>query len=222
MTRLRAPTWLSFDDVADDHLSKPKPDTVDVASDLDQMLDEARAQGCLEGHARGMAQATADREELTRRTLDAIVAGMTGVEAGFHHATERAAEALGALLLATLSAMLPALCARHGPAEIATLAQAIVPALHRRPDVTFEVHPNILTALDAALSRLPMAHRRRMLLTPNDDIAPGDARLSWADGDATGHAQRDAAGTWARVQAVLADCGVAFHDIPIKQLERVT
>ena len=121
----RKPTWLSFDDIADDHA--PKPDTVETASDLDAMLEEARAQGMLEGHARGLAQSAADREDLTRRALDAIAGGMTGAEAGFHRTTERTAEALGAVLLESLSAMLPALCARHGAAEIAALAQAIVP-----------------------------------------------------------------------------------------------
>ena len=62
-----------------------------------------------------------------------------------------------------------------------------------------------------------------MLLTPAADLAPGDARLSWTDGDATGHAQRDAAATWARVRTVLAECGLAFLDTThIHQPERVT
>ncbi len=216
----RAPTWLSFDDAADDEPARPG--VVEAASDLDAMLEEARAQGVLEGHARGMARSSADREELTRRALDAIAGGMAGAEAGFHHATERAAGALGAVLLASLAAVLPALCARHGAAEIAAMAQAIAPALHRKPDVTVEVHPAILPALDAALAKMPVAHRRRMLLTPAAGLAPGDARLSWTDGDATGHAHRDAAATWARVQAVLAESGVAFHDTHINELERVT
>jgi len=214
------PHWFASEEFADAGApvaTRPDPalDTALGIGELDGLLEDARSRGFLDGHAAGLSQANADRADLARQAMAAVVAALADADAAHAASAERAADTLAGLLLGSLASVLPAWCARHGTEEIATLARAVVPALHRRPDVTIEIHPGVLAALDAALPTLPQALRRRMLLTPCDAIAPGDARLSWLDGDAVGTATRDAAATWARAMAVLAECGLAPVATPV-------
>lgn len=219
----RAPSWFAAEEFADVGAAptaarEPVPDT----AELDGLLDDARSSGFIEGHAHGLAQANADRADLAAKAMVAIVVAIADADAAHAASAERAADTLAGLLLGSLATVLPTLCAQHGAVEIAALARAVVPALHRRPDVTVKVNPGILDALDAALATMPLPLRRRMLLTPCDTTAPGDARLSWADGEAIGTATRDAAATWARAVAVLAECGfvpVPTHKPATRDLE---
>ena len=57
--------------------------------------------------------------------------------------------------------MLPALCARHGAAEVAALTRAVLPALAREPRVTIRVSPHVVAAVEQELARLdPELHGR--------------------------------------------------------------
>ena len=205
------PSWFAAEEFAPagaPRTATPR-DAALEAAELDALLEDARSSGFIEGHARGLALANADRAHVAAQAMAAIARAVADADTAHAASAERAADTLAGLLLGSLATVLPTLCAQHGAAEIAALARAVVPALHRRPDVTVEVNPGVLAALDVALATMPQPLRRRMLLTPCDTIAPGDARLSWVDGDAIGTATRDAAATWARAMAVLAESGFA-------------
>lgn len=160
----------------------------------------ARADAYAEGHRNGLAQAAADRAEVTRQMLGTIADRLDGAGAEAVRVAEESADALARLLLGTLATMLPALCARHGAAEVAALTRAVLPALAREPRVTIRLSPHVVRVVEQELDRLDPDLHARVSLSPTDTVAPGDARIAWQDGAAS----RDAAALWRKVAETLA------------------
>jgi flagellar assembly protein FliH len=160
----------------------------------------ARADAYAEGHRNGLAQAQADRAEVSRQMLGVIAGRLDATRAEAAQAVEEQADAVARLLLGTLATMLPALCARHGAGEVAALARAVLPALAREPRVTIRVSPHVLAAVEQELARLDPELHGLVSLVPTDAVAPGDVRIAWQDGAAV----RDAASLWREVAEALA------------------
>jgi flagellar assembly protein FliH len=163
-------------------------------------LAAARADAYAEGHRNGLAQAAADRAEVTRQMLGTIAERLDGAGAEAARVAEDSADAVARLLLGTLATMLPALCARHGAAEGAALTRAVLPALAREPRVTIRVSPHVVRVVEQELDRLDPELHARVSLAPADAVAPGDVRIAWQDGAAI----RDAAALWRKVAETLA------------------
>ena len=106
--------------------------------------------------------------------------------------------------MASLGALFPALCARHGGGEVAALARAVLPALDSEPRITIRVSPHVTTELAAELDRLDPELRARIVLVPTDAVPPGDVRIAWQDGIA----RRDGAALWAQVADTLSQYGL--------------
>lgn len=160
----------------------------------------ARAEAYAEGHRNGLAQAAADRAEITRQMLAAIAGHLDNARTEAARVAEESADTLARLLLGTLASMLPALCARHGAAEVAALARAVLPGLAREPRVTIRVSPLVARAVEQELDRLDPELHARISLSPTEAVAPGDVRIAWQDGAAI----RDAAALWRKVAETLA------------------
>jgi len=169
----------------------------------------ARAEAYAEGHRNGLAQAAADRAEVSRQMLATIADRLDGAAAEAARVAGESAEAVARLLLGTLAALLPALCARHGATEVAALARAVLPALARESRVTIRLSPHVVRAVEQELDRLDPELRACVALAPTDAVAPGDARIVWQDGTAI----RDAAALWRTVAETLAPLDLLAVDM---------
>ncbi len=207
--RARRPSILFAEDfdappgvtVLDDPPEESEPSAPPPAPAItDADLIAARAEAYAEGHRNGLAQAAADRAEVSRQMLATIAERLRGAGAEVARAADEQADAVARLLLGTLATMLPALCARHGAAEVAALTRAVLPALVREPRVTIRVSPHVAAAVEQELARLDPELHGRVALVPTDAVAPGDARIAWQDGAAV----RDAAALWRDVAEALA------------------
>ncbi len=184
-----------LDDPPDEPELPPPPPAITEADVI-----AARADAYAEGHRNGLAQAAADRAEVTRQMLGVIAERLHGARAEASQVAEQHADAVARLLMGTLATMLPALCARHGAAEVTSLTRAVLPALVREPRVTIRISPHVVSAVEQELARLDPELHGRVSLVPTDAVAPGDVRIAWQDGAAV----RDAASLWREVAAALA------------------
>jgi flagellar biosynthesis/type III secretory pathway protein FliH len=110
------------------------------------------------------------------------------------------AASIARLLIDSLDATFPALCARYGEAEVRSLVRIIVPALTQEPCITVRAHPRTAEAVAEEIARLDPELSTRVQTVACDAMAPGDVRVIWRNGVAT----RDATALWEQVVGVLA------------------
>ena len=115
-----------------------------------------------------------------------------------------AADSVAKCMLAALVACLPALCERHGPAELRALSRAVLPGLHDEAKIVVRIHPHVLPAMQDEVAALDFELAERIHLLPTEAVAPGDVRISWADGSVT----RDAGRTRHLIEDALATLGL--------------
>ncbi|CAH2600387.1 conserved protein of unknown function [Rhodovastum atsumiense] len=178
----------------------PPPPPAITAEDLAAAREEAYA----EGHRTGLAQAAADRAEITRQMLTLIAERLDGAQAEAGRVAAESAEAVARLLMGTLMTMLPALCARHGAAEVAAVVRAVLPALTREPRVTIRLSPHLVQDIERELAALDPELQGRVTLTASEAVPPGDVRITWHDGAAI----RDSASLLQAASAALAPLGL--------------
>lgn len=154
--------------------------------------DEAFAQGVAAGEA-------AMRDAIEARATAALASLHAGIDAARAEAravAEAAAHETARALFAALSAALPALSARHGEAEVARFAEALLPALADEAAVALHVAPDLAPTLAARF-----AGAARLEVLPDPALPPGDARLMWRQGCA----ERRLSAARAALDALLAD-----------------
>jgi flagellar biosynthesis/type III secretory pathway protein FliH len=175
-----------------------------------EAVETAREEAYAEGYSRGLSQAAQDRAEIARQLLASIAQRLADAETAACEAAEASAVAVAELLMNSLAALFPTLCARHGSGEVAALARIVLPALDREPRITLRVSPHVITDLDLELAQLDPDLRARITVIATDAAPPGDARITWQDGAAG----RDGAVLWAQIAATLSDYGLAAPEIP--------
>jgi flagellar assembly protein FliH len=186
-----------------------EPETI-APSFTQEALETAREAAYAEGYSRGLSQAAQDRAEIGGQLLAGIAQRLADAEAAAREAAEASALAVAELLINTLAALFPTLCARHGAGEVAALARTVLPALDREPRISLRVSPHVLPELEAELARLDPELRARIAVIATDAVAPGDIRIAWQDGGA----RRDGAALWAQIAATLAEYGLAAPELP--------
>lgn len=167
-------------------------------------LAEARAEAWAGGHAAGTAEANRTIAAKTQSLLEAIATALQDAKAAANAVAEHSVEAIARLLLDSLDKLFPALCERHGEAELCALVRTILPALMQQPTITVRLNPAHTPAVMRELDRLDPDLVERVRLVPVEAIATGDARVSWRDGSAS----RDTAALWQQVRAVLEPAGL--------------
>jgi flagellar biosynthesis/type III secretory pathway protein FliH len=153
-------------------------------------IERAYAQGVADGLARAADARAALTEHWTALCADRLRAA-TGELAEL---ADRQATALAAAVMELLMRTLPALCARHGAAEAAALTRQILPGLAREPHIAVRHHPRDGEAIAAALGALPEELSGAVSLAPSAQLASGDLRITWRDGQATRDTQALLAG----------------------------
>lgn len=185
----------------------PEPEIIApvfTAGDIAHARDAAFA----EGHAAGIAEAEAAELGRARHALATMAAQLGAASQDAALLAERAAEEIARLLLDTLTTLLPALCARHGEAELRAVIRAVLPALMREPAVTVRINPLLAPAVRDELGRLDPELAERVRLVPAETMPAGDVRVAWQDGAAV----RDTRAVWDQVAAALSEAGLLMHD----------
>ena len=176
-------------------------DPVFTAAELDAARDEGRAAGRIEAE-RGLAAARG-------HMLGLLATGVADAKDAAAAVVEAAAEGVAKCMLGALAACLPALCERHGADELRALARYVLPAMHDEPRITVRVNPHMIAAMQAEVAALDSEIAERVHLLPTDAIAPGDARISWAEGSAV----RDAGRARLAVEDALAALGLLEREV---------
>jgi flagellar assembly protein FliH len=172
-------------------------------------VDAARDAGWSEGREAGLAEAEAASAAIAREAIAAIAAQLGNAAEVAARIAEQAAEEIARLLLDALMTLLPALCARHGEAEVRDVLRAVLPPLTREASITVRVSPLIAAPVQDEIARLDPDLAERVRLVPTDTMAAGDVRVAWNDGAA----MRDTGAVWNEVAAVLSGLGLLVSDI---------
>jgi flagellar biosynthesis/type III secretory pathway protein FliH len=186
-----------LDDPAEE--AEPVPPPITQAD-----LTSAQEKSYAEGFENGLAQAAADRAEVTAQMLRQIAERISGAEAEARRVAEEAADALARLLFGALATMLPATCAQHGEAETLAAMRVLLPVLSHEPQIILRISPHVAEAVSAELDKMDPELAARISLTPTDAVAPGDVRINWQEGQAV----RDANALWRDIAETLAPLGL--------------
>lgn len=185
-------------DLSDAGLREPS-EPVYTANDL----ASARQEGFDAGHAAGMAAAAASRAAACAaaeiQALGILSAAMTDARREAARVTDQAADALARALIAAMAAVMPDLIKRSALNEVSAMLVHVLPGLSREPAVRVEVPAEIADSISARLASLPSEQRDVITLAGVESLRPGDARVSWA----SGQARRQPAEVWQSVLEAL-------------------
>jgi hypothetical protein len=151
------------------------------AIDVDALRAESFEAGINVARERADVQLTAAAAKLFE-----ALAGQLGESAEVARAhAETVADSVARVALGAVAALLPAACAKHGKAEVAALAGAILPGLIHAPHVAIRIHPAAADVLAPVIARLDPDMQGRVVIVPTETLAAGDLRISWQDGQAS-------------------------------------
>ncbi len=157
--------------------------------------------GFAAGHAAGRAGQGAQAKDALRL----IATELNTAREDLLRQAEHTAEELSRFLLTALGQAMPALCARHGAAEIAAIAAEVLPPLAGEPRVRVQVSPERAPDLRGLLATLDAEITDRLELTTVPELGPSDIIVRWRHGTA----RRDARAIWESILAILAPHGIA-------------
>ncbi len=198
---------------------EPEPEVIEPVFTVAEM-EAARAAAWREADERARAEVAAATETVARTALAAVGTQLAQAVAEARAFAESSAEAITHLLLSALGAAFPALCARHGDAEVQAVLSKMLPALYNEPKVTIRVAPSAVSAVMDELGHLDPDLAEQMQVVPHEGLQPGDVRVAWR----AGQAARDTVQLWQDIEAILAPAGLLPSDpsLPQAPLTRVT
>ena len=186
---------------ADDFDLAPEPAAPEAIEPVFSAAEiaEAREAGRRDGHASALTEAAASEAATVRQAIQTIAAEFASLRETTTAQAGEAADAIARLLLDSLAAVLPALCARHGEAEMQALVRAVLPALSQEPEITVRVGAESIDALSSEIARIDPDLASRVRVVPCGTLPTGDVRITWRNGMAS----RDAGALWQQVAAIL-------------------
>lgn len=167
-------------------------------------LAAARAEAWREADAQARDELAAASETAARTALAGLGAQFIQAAAEARTIAESTAEAIAHLVLAGFAAAFPALCARHGDAEVQAVLRRLLPSLYNEPKVTIRVAAATLPAAVEELARLDPDLTAQVQVLPAEGLLPGDVRVAWRAGQAT----RDTTRLWQEIEEILAPAGL--------------
>ncbi|MEP9359786.1 FliH/SctL family protein [Sphingomonas sp. KR3-1] len=151
-----------------------------LRSEQEAALTLARAQG----YEAGLAQARAEREVALLSAVDALQAGIEGIDAQFGAVSERVTgEATEVALAAAELIAGRALEVAPGVAIDEALGR-VLGQVARGTELQIRVHPDLMEDIEGRIADRQSRDRRKLNLTvvPDATIAVGDARIGWEEG----------------------------------------
>jgi hypothetical protein len=160
----------------------PEPEVIEPLFSAAEVA-AAREAARRDGHAAGLQEAASSDATAVRQALEAIASQFKDERDAAARRADQSAEAIARLLLDSLAATFPVLCARHGEAEVRAIARAVLPALTLEPMIAVRVNPSFplsksINHCKVTIISIPGV---RLLATPPDpaarmpDAAPGSA-----------------------------------------------
>ena len=184
-----------FDRSFDADTGQPRPEytKVDLAAARDAGFDDGRQAGYREA-ADGEERKIADTMAVALQRLETMVAELDGRT---QEITRQAVEA--AMMICRK--VLPTLARRNALPEVEGMFAECLDILRDEPRVVVRVPGELIEPLQARLDTLAAGggFDGKLVIMPDDDLAPTDCALVWADGGANRDVQR----TWGEIdQAV--------------------
>jgi flagellar assembly protein FliH len=162
-------------------------------------LAAAKAEAFEAGRA-AMAEEQRVSEEQQTATL---VSALTGqIEALLAESTDienRAVKDAGELAITVCHKILPTLAAQNALTEIEGLVVRTIAEMHEEPRLVVRVADSKLDDLQIRFERMSSAFSGKLVLLGDDELAPTDCAVLWADGGA----ERDFARLWTEVNLAL-------------------
>jgi flagellar biosynthesis/type III secretory pathway protein FliH len=190
----------------------PEPEAIEPVYSAGD-LAAAREAAWQDGREAGLKAAAASDAAATHRATQALVEQFAAECDAAASRAEQSAETIARLLLDSLAATFPALCARYGDAEVRSIVRSVLPALSQEPTVTVRAHPRTARAVRQEIARLDPDIAAHIETVECDAMLPGDVRIAWRNGSAT----RDAAALWQQVAEILAPAGLLRADAAIME-----
>jgi flagellar biosynthesis/type III secretory pathway protein FliH len=172
-------------------------------------LANARDTASREGNAAGRDAAVASDAAATRVAIEALAAQFADARETAAGLAEQSADAIARLLLDSLAAAFPVLCASYGEAEVQAIVRSVLPALNQEQAVTVRTNPLTARSLLREIGRLEPDFASRVQIVECDAMTPGDVKIAWRNGAVV----RDATALWEQVAAILAPAGLLRTDV---------
>jgi len=182
----------------------PEPEVIEPTFSAAD-LEAARTAAWAAAHTAAAAEAAAADHAAIRQSVAVMAEHLAAAREELALQADQAATAIAELLLASLGAVLPALAARYGEAELTAMARIVLPGLFREPAVTVRLNPQHCAAMAAQIERLDPDLAARVQIVPAGAIPPGDARIAWRNGSAV----RDTTALWTQVVEALGLAGLS-------------
>ncbi len=186
-----------------------EPEVIEPTFTLAELAAEREA-AYRAGEAAARAVADASQSAADRTALAAIAASLDAASGEASEMAGDSADAIARLLLDTLAALFPALCARFGSAEAQALTGAILPALRQEPRATIRLPPALIQPVTETITRADPDLLPRVDFQPDPNLSAGDIRILWRNGEAG----RDAGALWAEIGDILGMTGWPCPPIP--------
>ncbi len=180
------------------------------ASELEQKLAEARAEGFAHGHRAGFAEAGASIEQYLAHAIDAVRVELASLGAVLREREEALRRQSAALATIICRKFLPSRYHETAVDEITGLVAAVLPRVIEVPKVTVRVAENLVDPLAQRLNALARTVGYPGLIETIGDIgvAPGDCRIEWPRGGAV----RDSATLWREIDALMEEALGSLSD----------
>jgi len=164
-------------------------------------LAEARNQGFAAGRTAGLEEAAQASEHTASEALAMIVEKLGAMAAQLDQTREDREKQAVETAIALLSKLFPELARRNALSEVEALITRCLAQLHDEPRVVIRIADALLDPLRDRLDQITAeaAFDGKVVLLADEAVAPGDARVEWADGGA----ERDSGRLWAEIEQVL-------------------
>ena len=190
----------------------PEPEVIEPVFSAAE-LSAAREEAWQDGYDSGLRAVAENDAAAARQTLNSIAEQLSAERAAAAERSEQVAEEIAGLLLDSLAAMFPALCARHGDAEVRAIVRTVLPALTQEQAITVRVHPSTVGAVSQEVGRLDPDLATHVHIVECDAVSPGDVRIAWRNGSTA----RDATDLWQQVAEVLMPAGLMRANVMIRE-----
>lgn len=151
-----------------------------MRSEQESALALARAQG----YEAGLAQARSEREVALLSAVDALQAGIEGIDAQFGKVSERVTgEATEVALAAAELIAGRALEVAPGMAIDEAIGR-VLGQVARGTELQVRVNPDLMDDIESRIADRQSRDRRKLnlIVVPDETIAIGDARIGWEEG----------------------------------------
>jgi flagellar assembly protein FliH len=168
----------------------------------EEQLEAARQAAYDEGKAAGLAEAEASQTKRLAQAVEALPPQLAELAQDLEtHADDRRRETLDAALT-VVRKLFPNLARAHGLDEIQSVVDACLERLRDEPRLVIRSSDGDLDALKEGIeqSAQQSGFEGKLVFLVDERLADGDLRVEWADGGA----ERDQAGLWKEIDAIIA------------------